>query len=77
MKISNVKNMTDKEVYNLLNNLSNRNVKVCCKCGEILYKQDRITIYRDVSRVPKKVCCLCKECYSDLLQWLGVNDVES
>ncbi len=75
MKIANVRNMSDKEVYNLLNNLSNRNVKVCCKCGEILFKQDRITLYRDVSSVPKKLCSLCKDCYTELLDYLGVNDI--
>lgn len=74
MKIANIKNMSDKEVYNLLNNLSNKNMKVCCKCGEIIHKENRITIYRDVSRVPKKLCTLCNNCYSDLLDYLGVNE---
>lgn len=75
MKIANVKNMSDKEVYNLLNSLSNKNVRVCCRCGEILYKANRITIYRDASSVPKKLCSLCKDCYTELLEYLGVNDI--
>ena len=34
------------------------------------------TISRTIDVAPKKICCLCKECYSDLLDWLGVNDCE-
>lgn len=75
MKIANVKNMSDKEVYNLLNSLSNKNVRVCCRCGEILYKENRITLYSDVSKMPKKLCSLCKNCYTELLDYLGVNDI--
>ena len=76
MKIDNIRNMSDKELYTFINNISNQNGRVCCKCGKIVFRDQRITLSRTVDVAPKKICCLCKECYSDLLDYLGVNDCE-
>jgi len=76
MKLDNIRNMTDKEIYTFINRISNNNGRICCKCGQIVYRDNRVTISRTIDVAPKKVCCLCKECYSDLLEWLGVNDCE-
>ena len=46
------------------------------KCGSIVYKDNRITLSRNINVTNKKICCLCKKCYSDLLDWLGINDCE-
>ena len=40
------------------------------------YKDNRITLSRNIDVTNKKICCLCKNCYSDLLDWLGINDCE-
>ena len=74
MKISNIKEMSDRELYTFINNISNNNGRICCKCGKIVYKNDRVTISRTIDTASKKVCCLCKDCYSDLLDYLEVND---
>lgn len=76
MKLDNIRNMSDKELYTFINRISNNNGRICCKCGQIVYRDNRITISRTIDVAPKKVCCLCKECYSDLLEWLEVNDCE-
>lgn len=76
MKLDNIRNMSDKELYTFINRISNNNGRICCKCGQIVYRDSRVTISRTIDVAPKKVCCLCKECYSDLLEWLGVNDCE-
>lgn len=74
MKVSNIREMNDRELYTFINNISNNNGRICCKCGKIVYKNDRITLLRNVDVATKKICCLCKDCYSTLLDWLGVND---
>ncbi len=76
MKIENIRNMSDKELYSFINSVSNNNGRVCCKCGRIVYKEQRITLSRNVDVATKKICCLCKDCYSDLLDYLGINDCE-
>ncbi len=74
-KIDNIRNMSDKELYSFINQVSNNNGRVCCKCGKIVYKNERVTISKTVDTAAKKICCLCRDCYSDLLDYLGVCDV--
>ena len=76
MKINNIREMSDRELYTFINNISNQNGRVRCKCGKIVFKEDRITLFRNVDVATKKICCLCKDCYSDLLDYLGINDIE-
>ena len=76
MKLQNIREMNDRELYTFINNISNNNGRICCKRGKIVYRENRITISRNVDVATKKICCLCKECYADLLDWLGVNDCE-
>ena len=76
MKLQNIREMNDRELYTFINNISNSNGRICCKCGKIVYRENRITISRNVDVATIKICCLCKECYADLLDWLGVNDCE-
>ena len=76
MKLQNIRKMNDRELYTFINNISNNNGRICCKCGKIVYKEQRITLSRNVDVTTKKICCLCKDCYSDLLDYLGINDCE-
>ena len=76
MKIENIRQMSDKELYSYLNRISNQNGRICCKCGAIVFKNDRVTLMRNINVTSKKICCLCKDCYSDLLDYLGINDIE-
>ena len=76
MKISDIRNLNDKDLNTLLINISNNNGRVCCKCGNIVYKNDRITIMKNEGVTTKKLCCICKDCYPELLDYLGVNDCE-
>lgn len=76
MKLDNIRKMNDRELYTFINNISNQNGRICCKCGKIVYKEQRVTLSRTIDIAAKKICCLCKDCYSDLLDYLGVNDCE-
>ena len=73
MTIGDIRNMSDKELNTFINTVSNNNGRVCCKCGRIVFKKDRITLMKNVDIKTKKICCICKECYSDLLDYLGKN----
>ena len=75
INFNNIRNMSDKELYSFINQVSNNNGRVCCKCGKIVYKNDRVTISKTVDIAVKKICCLCKDCYSDLLDYLGIADI--
>ena len=57
-----------------LNNVSQRNAQMYCKCLGITFKENRITLYTYKGCDNKKLCTLCKDCYSDLLDYLGIAD---
>lgn len=54
MKAENIRKMTDKELYSYLNRISNQNGRICCKCGAIVFKEDRITLLRNINITTKK-----------------------
>lgn len=68
MKLNNFRDMSDRELYTFINNVANNNGRICCKCGKIVFKNDRITLSRNIDVTNKKICCLCKSCYSNLLE---------
>lgn len=74
MNLNKIRDMSDKELYSFINTVSNNNGRVCCKCGKIVYKNERVTISKTIDIAAKKICCLCKSCYSDLLDYLGIAD---
>lgn len=80
MKISEIKKMSDYELTRYINEISQRNNIICSKCGEILSSKERkcisITINDKGYQRTKKLCNLCKDCYVDLLDWIGISDVE-
>lgn len=76
MKLNNIREMSDKELYTFINKISNQNGRICCRCGTIVYKENRVTLSRTIGVAPKKICCLCKGCYTQLLDWLGINDCD-
>ena len=76
MNVQYIRNLSDKELYSFVNRISNQNGRICCKCGKIVFKNDRVTLMRNIDVASKKICCLCKDCYTELLDWLGVNDCE-
>lgn len=57
-----------------LNNVSQRKAQMYCKCLRITFKENRITLYTYKGCDNKKLCTLCKDCYSDLLDYLGIAD---
>lgn len=75
MNIDYIRNMSDIELKRFLNTVSQKNNKLCCKCGSIPKRKDRITLYV-FKYENRKLCNLCKDCYIELLDYLGVCDVD-
>lgn len=74
MNLEDIRNMSDLELTRYLNNVSQRNTQMCCKCLRATFKENRITLYTYKGCDNKKLCTLCKNCYSDLLDYLGIAD---
>lgn len=75
MDISDIRNMSDNELRRFLNNVSQRNCQVCCKCGKATIKENRIGLY--VFRYEnRKLCTLCNDCYVNLLDYLEISDID-
>lgn len=81
MNLDEIRNMSDEQLRTFMNNLSQRNNIFCSKCGNIVNSQERrninIGIYdRQIGQKVKKLCSLCNNCYVDLLDYLGISDIE-
>ena len=79
-----LQNKTDEEKARILERLihtANFRTPPCVKCGAIVGYADRKTINvgiydRRIGQRVKKLCTLCNDCYSDLLDYLCVPDVD-
>lgn len=74
MKLNEIRKMSDKDLMRFLNNVSQRNAQVCCKCGNVTFKENKIAIYTYKGCENKKLCTLCKDCYVSLLDYLEIAD---
>ena len=79
-----LQNKTDKEKAEILEKLihsGNLRTPPCARCGAVVGYADRKTInigiyHRKYGQKVKKLCTLCNNCYSDLLDYMGVPDVD-
>lgn len=74
MDLNKIRNMSDIELENYLRNLTKRNNTNCVKCdkGSSNYT---INIQNKRALQQKKLCNLCDECYTELLDYLGTTDI--
>lgn len=81
MNLDEIRNMSDEQLRSFMNNLSQRNNIFCSKCGNVVNPRERkninIGIYdKHMGQKVKKICSLCPNCYTDLLDYLAVCDVD-
>ena len=63
--------MSKKEFEQFMFNVQSSNKKFCVRCGN--FTLDRITIsVAKNGNSPRKLCNMCKECYTDMLDYLGI-----
>ena len=75
VKFEDIKNMSKQEFEQFLFKVQSSNQKFCVRCGN--FTLDRITIsVAKNGNSPRKLCNMCKDCYTDMLDYLGVNDIE-
>lgn len=80
MNLEKIRSMSDSELRSFMNELSQRNNIFCSKCGNIVNSKNRKTINIGINergyQKVRKLCSLCNECYIDLLDFLGVSDID-
>ena len=74
MDLDKIRKMDDTELENYLKNLTKRNSTNCVKCGKASSNYT-MNIQNKKQIQQKKLCCLCEDCYTDLLDYLGTTDI--
>lgn len=68
--------ISDKELREYVSIEMQKNVNYCCKCGKnTCFKNDRVGLGKYENGIFIKLCNLCNECYTDLLDYLEIGDV--
>jgi hypothetical protein len=69
--------MSDKDLNKFLCNMSRKKTIFCMKCGnEIIIDRHTISVTKPDDYSAKKLCCLCQNCYIDMLENLGIGDID-
>jgi hypothetical protein len=80
MDLDTIRNLDDEQLKKFINDLSQRNNVFCAKCGNVINHKTKfninIGIYNRYGQKVKKLCSLCDGCYSDLLDYLSVPDID-
>ena len=78
MNFEQIKNMDKKEFEKFIFQIQSTKKKFCVICGN--FTIDKITISVNKSEKTnyssKKLCNICEECYTDMLEYLGISDIE-
>lgn len=75
MNFNEIKNMSKAEFEQFIFKVQNSKQKFCIRCGN--FTLDRITIsVAKNGNSPRKLCNMCANCYTDMLDYLGINDIE-
>lgn len=74
MNLNDIRKMSDKELNSFLTKVQTDNRRICSKCGEFILDKRTISVRKEYTT--RTLCILCNNCYSDLLDFLGVNEVD-
>lgn len=73
MDLNRIRNMSDEELTLYLKSLKSKNTN-CVKCGKSNGNYT-INVQNKNKMQQKKLCNLCNDCYIELLEHLGCNDI--
>lgn len=81
MDLNKIREMSDIELRTFISTVTQRNNIFCAKCGGIISSKDKkiinVSIYdKHNGQKSKKLCILCNDCYVDMLDYLGVSDIQ-
>ena len=78
MELSEIRKMNDNELKAFLMRMQNGNY-FCNKCGQCVHPHEKANIYINRygkrGQTQRKLCSLCNDCYVDMLDYLGVSDI--
>ena len=69
-----IRKMSDKELNLFLVDIQRSNKRICNKCGGFILNKTTVSVRRDYTA--KTLCTLCENCYADVLEFIGINDVD-
>lgn len=82
MNLDEIRNMSDEDLRRFMNDISQRNNTFCSRCGNVVSVQEKrnvnISVYdkNAYGQKARKLCSLCMNCYVDMLDYLGVSDID-
>lgn len=71
-----IKKMSKQEFEQFIFKVQNTNQKFCAKCGNFTLDRITISVAKD-GKSPRKLCNMCKNCYTDMLDHLGISDIKN
>lgn len=74
MNLNDIRKMSDKELNSFLVKAQSDNRRICNRCHEFVLNKRTITVRKDSTT--RTLCILCEDCYSDLLDYLAISDVD-
>lgn len=74
MNLSDIRKMSDKELNSFLIKAQSENRRICSRCHEFILEKRTISVRKDYTT--RTLCILCENCYTDLLDYLAINDVD-
>ena len=74
MDLKRIRNMSDDELERYLKSLADKKSNNCLKC-EKPNSNYTMNIQNKKKQQQKKLCNLCENCYTDLLDYLGTVDI--
>lgn len=74
MNLNDIRKMSDKELNSFLAKTQSDNRRICNRCHEFILDKRTITVRKEY--ITRTLCILCENCYSDLLEYLSINDVD-
>lgn len=75
MNFEDIKKMDKKDFEQFIFRIQSSNQKFCTRCGNFTLDRITVSIAKD-GKSPRKLCNMCNNCYSDMLDYLGISDIE-
>lgn len=80
ISLEKIRQMNDKELKQFIGIIAQRNNIFCARCNNLVGRDDKktlsVSIYdKHCGQKAKKLCVLCNDCYTNLLDDLGIADV--
>lgn len=72
MNINDIRKMSDRELNSFLATIQKDEKRICAKCGDFILNKITITVRK--GQTTRVLCTLCENCYSDILDYLSIQD---